>query len=147
MPHRTKWLWEGYFLFMVILIAGKAYSFFAPHTPQYLYFKILYSFNPAFFIPYYLGFLQIVVNIFHCLPLGLYTWRIRLFKPRFWKCLFVLKVILDLTGHSYEMNTLISMYYASPQACALTVSFALIPHIPFYWACYAYAFRQKRILN
>lgn len=144
MPNKLRWLWEIYLPFYFILAAGRAVSFFAPQTPEHLYFKILYSFNPVFYIPYSLSLVQILLTLAHGLPLTLYTFRVRLFKPKFWQYLLILRAIFDLCGHPYEMNTVVSMCHASPKICALTVLFAVLPYLPSYWACYAYAFRQKK---
>lgn len=144
MSNRTKWLWEIYLPFFFILAVGRAVSFFAPQTPEHLYFKILYAFNPVFYISYSLSLIQIVLTLLHGLPLALYTFRVRWLKPRLWQYLLILRVIFDLTGHPYEMNTVVSMYHTSPQLCALTILFAVLPYLPSYWACYAYAFRQEK---
>ena len=146
MPDKTKWLWEIYLPFFFILAVGRAVSFFAPQTPEHLYFKILYSFNPVFYISYSLSLIQIVLTLLHGLPLALYTFRVRWLPPRFWQYLLILRVIFDLTGHPYEMNTVVSMYHTSPRLCALTILFAVLPYLPSYWACYAYAFRKEKSL-
>lgn len=145
MPNRTKWLWEIYLPFFVILAMGRAVSFFAPQTPEHLYFKILYSFNPVFYISYSLSLIQIILTLIHGIPLVLFTFRIPLLKPKFWQYLLILRVIFDLTGHPYEMNTVVSMYHASPRICALTILLAILPYLPSYWACCAYAFRQDAL--
>ena len=142
MPNRTKWLWEVYLPFFVILALGRAVSFLAPQTPEHLYFKILYSFNSVFYISYSLSLAQVVLTLIHILPLALYTFRAPFLSPRLWQYLFILRAIFDLTGHPYEMNTIVSMYHTSPQICALTVLLAVLPYLPSYWAGYAYAFRQ-----
>ncbi len=147
MPNKTKWLWEIYLPFFFILAVGRAVSFFAPQTPEHLYFKILYSFNPVFYTTYSLSLIQVILTVVHGLPLSLYTFRVRLLRPKLWQYLFLLRVIFDLTGHSYEMNTIVSMYHVSPGVCALTVLFAVLPYLPSYWACYAYAFRQEKIFR
>jgi len=145
MPLKTRWIWEGYLVLIIALAAGKAYNFFSPRSPQHLYFQILYYFHPLFFIPYFLTLAQILFNILHCLPLALYIYRIPLSQPQVWKCLFMLRVIFDLTGHPYEMNTLVSIYHADPPICLLTLLLAVFPSIPSYWACWRYAFRREKL--
>lgn len=140
MSVKGRWIAEAYFVLFVGLTVRKACNFFAPHSPSHLYFEFLYVFDPVFWGLYSLNLLQIVLNLLHALPLLLYIWRIPLLRPRFWRYLLILRLIFDITGHSYEMNHLVSMYHADPLLCLLVFLSSISPYIPSYVACWRYAF-------
>lgn len=142
MSAKGRWIAEAYFVLFVALTVRKAYNFFAPHSPNYLFFEFLYTFDPVFFGLYFLNLIQIVLNLFHALPLLLYILHIPLYRPRFWRYLLIFRLIFDITGHSYELNHLVAMYYADPLVCLLVFLSSVSPYIPSYVACYRYAFRS-----
>ena len=135
--------WEVYFAFTIFLTAGRAYSFFAPESPEHLYFTVLNAFVHGFSLFYILAVLQIALTAFHWLPLALYLFQRRLGPPLFWQVMFVLRAILDTAGNSYTKNTLVSLYQNDPWVCALTLLYLVLPYVPWYWACWRYAFMQK----
>ena len=132
--------WEVYFAYAILLTAGRAYSIFPAGAPEHLYLQVIYAFNPDVPIVYILAILQIGVTIFHWLPLALYIFE-RPLGPRWvWKAMFVLRVILDVAGNSYAKNVLVSLYQNDPWVCVLTLLYLALPYVPWYWACWRYAF-------
>ena len=140
MPSSTRRIWEVYFAFAITITAGRAYSIFAPDAPEHLYLQVIYAFNPDFPIVYILAVLQVALNVFHWLPLSLYIFQRRLGPPLFWKVMLVLRVILDVAGNSYTKNILVSLYRNDPLLRSLTLLFIALPYVPWYWACFRYAF-------
>ena len=133
--------WEAYFVFTVMLATGRAYSFFTPESSEHLYFQVITAFDPKFPAVYILALLQVGVVIFHLVPLALYAFE-RTLGPRwFWRVMLVLRAILDLTGNAYTKNVLISLYRNDPWLCAVTFLYLTLPYLPWYWACFRYAFK------
>ena len=136
--------WEFYFAYAILLTAGRAYSIFTPDAPEHLYFQILCAFDPDLPIAYILAVLQIVITVFHWFPLALYIFE-RPLGPRWlWKVMLVLRVILDVAGNSYAKNVLVSRYQTDPWLSFLTFLFIALPYVPWYWACWRYAFLRKQ---
>ena len=136
--------WEFYFAYVILLTAGRAYSIFTAGAPEHLYLQVIYAFNPDLPIVYILTILHIAINVFHWLPLALYIFERPLGPRCFWKVMLVLRVILDVTGNSYAKNILASLYRNDPALCALTLFFLALPYVPWYWACWRYAFANSR---
>lgn len=136
--------WEFYFAFAIVLTTGRAYSFFTPDAPEHLYFSVLNAFHPAFSPFYILAILQIALNAFHWLPLALYIFERPLGPRLFWQIVFVLRAILDVAGNSYAKNLLISLYRNDPRLGILTFLFLTLPYVPWYWACFRYAFMRAQ---
>ena len=119
---------------------GPGVQHFPAGAPEHLYLQVIYAFNPDVPIVYILAILQIGVTIFHWLPLALYIFE-RPLGPRWvWKAMFVLRVILDVAGNSYAKNVLVSLYQNDPWVCVLTLLYLALPYVPWYWACWRYAF-------
>ncbi len=143
-PYKNKTVgvraWEIYFAYAILLTAGRAYSIFTPDAPEHLYLQVIYAFNPELPIVYILAILHIAINVFHWLPLALYIFERPLGPRWFWKVMLVLRVILDVTGNSYAKNVLVSLYQNDPWVCVLTLLYLALPYVPWYWACWRYAF-------
>ena len=144
MPTDIRRAWELYFAFAIVLTAGRAYSIFTAGAPEHLYLQIIYAFNRDLPIVYILAILQIVITVFHWLPLALYIFERPLGPRWFWKGMFILRVILDVAGNSYAKNILVSIYRNDPWLCVLTLLFLTLPYAPWYWACWRYAFLKKQ---
>ena len=142
---RKKWIWETYFFLVLFYTLRDAYFFFSPGSPIHLYFYILYVFDFRFAFIYSLNLVQILLSLTQCLALAFYVYRIRFLKPYVWQYTFILKIIFDLFGHSYQVNELKSFYYDNPKICLLFLLQSLILYLPSYVACYRYAFRQKNL--
>ncbi len=138
---KIKWFWLLYFSLFTSLTLQNVYNFFAPGSPQLFYFRILCRFDNLLLISYFATFIQIILNIIHCLPIALYALRIRLFKPKLWQILLILRLIFDIIGHPYAMNYLAGFYYDSLKIFAVVLFSSISIYIPSYWVCYKYAFK------
>lgn len=147
MSRETRWLWEIYLFVYLGIVCADAYNFFAAHTPKHIYLQILHSFHPVLWTTYILNLLQTAFSVLHILPLALYIFQIPLFQPRLWRYLLIIRLAFDLTGHSYEMNTILSMRHADPMAGSLGLLFVILPYLPSYLGCYRYAFRRENWLK
>jgi len=147
MSTRKLWVWEAYFIIIVIFAARKAYALVMPNSPDFLYYFILRSFDPVFYITFNAHVIHVLLNILHCIPLFLYIYKIRFLNPEIWRYLFILRCVFEINGHSYEMNTLIAFFHSNPLLMLLTFLGPLLAYLPSYVACYCYAFRQEKIFS
>ncbi len=140
-------LWRMYLAITIFIVFKESVEFFSPCSTKNLFFSILTSFDFSFFLLYYLSFMQIMFTLIHCIPLALYTYRIKLFSSSLWRGLFALKIIFDITGHGYELNYFNSLYNQDPTIALTMLAVSIIKYIPWYIACYEYAFKNEKILD
>ena len=143
MSRIQKWVWEAYFILILFSTVGKAYDLFNPGSPDYLYFSILKSFDPAFYFAYGMYTMQVALNVLHCIPLLLYVYRINFLHPKVWQYLFILRCIFEVVGRSYESNTFEALYHSNPKLLVIVLIVVFVPSIPSYCACYQYAFKSR----
>lgn len=143
MPNSRNLAWLTYAAFLFLLITKKVYHATAADSPSYIYYYFLKAFNPIFMWPYFFNCIQIVLNIVHLAPLVLYIYNTPFLSRRFWQALLIARLVFDLLGHSYEMQTLASFFHDNLFTFAyLLIQFAA-PYIPSYIACYRYAFARS----
>nr|CAI78513.1 hypothetical protein [uncultured bacterium] len=145
MTKKQRFIWEFYFLMVLLFTLRKTLNFFTPTSEIYLYFHLLQSFDPFFHLVYFSNFMRIALNILHILPLALYIYRIRLFPSFIWQILFTLKVIFDCIGHSYETTYLISLLHHDPLLSLRVLLFSISIYIPATCALFMYAFAQEKL--
>ena len=131
---------------MLLFVIKKAYYLFMTDSQSFFYYFILRAFDPFFYVTYTAHVMQVLLSVIHWIPVFLYVYRIRFLSVEFWKCLLILRCIFEVTGHSYEMNSLIALYYRRPKTCLTIFIIFIIPHIPSYIVCYWYAFRREKVL-
>jgi len=140
-----RFIWEIYFLIVLLFTFRNTFHFFDPHSDIYLYYQILNAFDPLTRFIYSFNFLQITLNVVHLLPLALFIYGKRLFPAIVWQALFILKVIFDTAGHSFEIKILISTWYASHLAAIIHFVSSTAIYVPAYVALFMYAFLPKRL--
>ena len=145
MPLKRQWIWEAYFIIILFFAIRKVYDLVMPSSSDFLYYFILRSFNSVFYITYSAHVIHVFLNIIHCIPLFLYIYKIRFLNPEIWRYLFILRCIFEISGHSYQVNTLTALFDSNPILLLLTILIPLLTHFPSYIACYWYAFRQEKI--
>ena len=136
-----------YFIILLAFLAAKAYRFFSIDSAVYHYFTVLMAFDPSLTILYLINLLQIIINLLHALPVLFYIHRLKIGPPQFWKILLILRVLFDITGHSYETTYLISLYYFDLKICFLVFLLSIATYIPSYIVCWRYAFARDRYLK
>lgn len=135
--------WSIYFLIFIFFIVQKTTVFFNPESAQFFYYRVICYFDPRFFTFYFSAFLQILLNALHCIPLFFYITQRRIFKPNIWQYLLILRLIFDITGYSYELNSLLAFYHSNPKISFILVISTVILYLPSYWACYRCAFKSN----
>jgi len=143
MSQIQKWIWEAYFVIALSFAILKVYHLCAPGSPEFLYYAILRYFSSIFNITYGAHVIHVILNLVHCIPLLLYIHRINFLNSTVWKILFILRIIFEIFGRSYEINTFTALHYSNPKAFLFIIVSLIIQIIPSYFACYQYAFRQQ----
>ncbi len=141
MNNKNKFIWGFYFALFTLIVFKKAAAFLTPGTPIHLYFYILYIFDWAFIINYFFNFTSILLNLIHLFPLGFFILDKKIFKPILWKYLFVMRIVFDLNGNSYEIFAITSIFRDDPWTAAFILLRTIMFYIPSYIACYYYAFK------
>ena len=141
-----------YFVFIVYQYTYQCLDFFDPNSRINFYYFLMREFDLWIFLTtYFSAFMKSVLNFLMVIPLSLFILRRNWLDPEYWKILFAFKVIFDFTGHSYELNELISYYYYTDFAFHTWAFYIYViakigVHIPAYWFVYAYAFEHDKLM-
>ena len=144
---RKNFFWELYAVLYAGFVFRKSLLLFHPESSIYLYYYILRHFDKLFSISYTLAIIQLILDVVHLIPLVAFIYRVPLFFPRFWQYLLILRIILDLSGNSYDWNQLISFYKMDFKTGIYATLAWLIPFFPSYIASFFYAFRWKKLFS
>src|SRR6185503_4512269 len=145
MSKSQRFIWELYFLVVLLFTVRKSFSFFDPQSDVYLYFEILTSFDSGLKIIYLFNLLQIIFNVIQFLPLALFIYDKKLLTAIVWQIFFSFKVAFDLVGHTFESNILLSLWHSDTLlTVGIFVSSTAI-YVPAYIALFLYAFCQKKL--
>ena len=147
MSHAERWIWKIYFLVYSSVILLSSLGFFQASSSIHLYFNIIQAFDNVFLTSYIFWGLQIFFNLLHLVPLFLFAFRKSFLSAPLWQTLLLFRVFFDITGHSYELNQILSLYYANPKTAIYVTLLICAMHIPSYTACYLYAFHRDEVLK
>ena len=137
----SQWPWKAYTIILSLFIFRKFFILFYSKSPQFTYYFILRGIDQAYSLPYLYNVAQTIFNGIHFIVLFLYIYKIRLFERELWQSLFIFKVLFDITGHSFEIKYIISLFFYNPLICAFVAVTSIATYIPLYVACYRYAFK------
>jgi len=137
--------WKCYLVFFAIMVVRNTIDLFSSASPVYLFYFVIVAFQKSLNIIYWVNVFTTVFNILCLIPLFLYVYRKRFLCPRVWQWVFVLRVIFDITGHTYQRVMLKSLFFSSPKFAAWAVVIFLLVLFPSYLACYQYAFQNEKI--
>ncbi len=146
MKKKVSILWKIYLAITIYIALKGTVDFFSPYSTKNLFFFFLTSFDFSFFLPYYLSFMQTMFTLIHCIPLALYIYRIKPLSPHLWRCLLALRIIFDITGHVYELHYFNCLYHENPSLALIVFTASIIKYIPWYIACYKYAFKSEKMI-
>ena len=139
----SKWFWRIYFFLFSAHVANGILLLFYPDSPKLLYFRICCWISSVFFFDYFAAFLQTILALLGLLLIGLYISGQYPFPAAFWRCVFWLRVVFDIMGHSYERNILFSLLADLPWLGALYLLSFVIFVLPSYWVNVCYAWSVK----
>jgi len=147
MKINKRFIYAIYLIVLTLFVGRKVHNLFLPETATFFYYFILRSFHPLFYITYGLYFLQVTFQVIHLVPVALYALRIRWLDVEFWQHLLILRFILDLSGHNYEIKQIIAISYYEPRIAVFVFLQSILIYVPSYWLCYQYAFKQDRMFQ
>lgn len=137
---KKEWPIAIYALLLGWIFSAKLLQMIDPQSPKYFYYFFLYHFDNRFYLPYLANWAQIILNLFHILPVIFYAMRIHILPKRFWQAMLILRLIFDITGHNYEMNLYISYFHMKTSIGLLGAATTLGLFLPSYIICFQYAF-------
>jgi len=140
---QEHWVWIVYTFIVCFFISRKIHILYSQQSPQFLYYFILRSIYPLYTYVYFLNITQTFLSPIHIVPLVCYIYRIHFLRKEIWQSLLICKLIFDITGHSYEINYLTSLYHYKPIVGILVAIGSIATYIPLYIGCYKYAFKDK----
>lgn len=143
MSQKNLWIWETYFIILILFTLRQAYNFFMPGAPAQLYFYFLSAFEKVFLGAWAAALLQVLLNLLHLFPVAFYIYRKRFLSPVFWQYMLLLRAIFDFLGHPYEWQLIISLFHDEPSYAVLVLAQSAAFYIPSYLACYRYAFATR----
>lgn len=114
---KKKWIWVLYILMFGTIVSTRAFAFFFPSQQVNLYYKIytIMSINmnhlPILFI---FTIASLILGYFTFIFLWFYVFEKKVFSIDFVILIFFIRILCDMRGHSYEWNTVRSLYFQSP---------------------------------
>ena len=138
-----KWTWTGYFLVYALITSGNTSYFFQRDSLINMYYTALIAYDPLFLVSPLLNLISIVLNALSLIPLYLYIKDTCWLSPVVWRVFFAARLAFDLTGRSYELQILKSLYYHDLILVIKMLFPILIFIIPSYAAHFRYAFRGQ----
>ncbi len=143
---RRGFAWNIYYACIVYILFLKTYLFFSSSTKIHFYYSCLKAFNPLFYWTYGCALLQILTGLGCVIALTLFSSRTVLGPARLWQTLFISRLFFDATGHSFQWNEIVAVGRFAPKYVGIYLLLITFIYIPFYWACFTYAFRRDSIL-
>ena len=133
-----------YVICYTFFILGSIRQLFFPKTLPYLYYHIMGSFGHPFSIAYYLAISRAFVDLLSLIPLYVFMKKNYFLKPWVWQWLFAIRLLLTVSGHSFQYNFLKSNMYGNSQIGILLIIFIFSVNFPSYEIAFNYAFLRPR---
>jgi hypothetical protein len=142
---KSRWIWEIYLMFLILIVAKSVYIFFSSDSDLYFFFYFLSVFDKHFHWLYYINAFQIILNALSLVPLALWIYNKRFMAPQFWQAFFVLKIAFDIFGQTFDRIEIISLYHMDPFVSALLVLQYFLIYLPLYIVLFLFAFKPKLV--
>lgn len=139
--------WKIYFLFFATATIWNLLFSLSPDSIIYVYYHVLMAFDKHYRTAYFLSMASGVMAAIGLIPLFLFIFQLRFLPPQLWAILFVVKVVADLTGHSYEVELIKSLFYSSFWLTLSSLAVSLAFSLPAYIIFFKYAFRRHKIIH
>lgn len=137
-------IWNLYILLVTLLLIEQYNALFSVDGSQNIYYHILIAFDPWNQIYRWAAIFQVLTNIIHILPLFWLTFRQSIGSLRFWKAMFILRVVFDIFGHNYQLNELVGYFHADLKSSLYLVAILIFFWLPSYIVCYVHAFKHTK---
>lgn len=136
-----KWNWLFYGFFLSYINFGALKEILDPDSAVRSYYTVLIAFNKTYLLYLLLNTLNVIVNLFIPLVVCFYALNISS-SLRFWKILFAVRILLDATGHHYDMQFLKSAVHQTKYYFWASLAVFILPLLPSYIAHYLYIFKR-----
>ncbi len=146
MSKKSLWLWKLYLIFLIFGSIKKVMYMHHPKSHVAFYFDILVHLDSYFLTDFFCNIIQVHLNLFMCLPVFLFIYRYRPTKIYPWRVLFVIKLLFDGFGNSFQLHEFKSMYYHSPMMCYTYFLSSISLFVPAMFIWYLYAFHTDRVI-
>jgi len=155
MSKKHGWAWYLYFLIWAVITFARIKEYFTISSPSSFFYHCLIGMESSFVAPYTLHGMAEITSALMLVPLYLYITRSPCPSPRFWQCLFMLKLGLDLWFRPFDLLTIQAIYHEGQRMflwgipVPLPVVWVLLVNVgvivfPAYAAFYLYAFKSAR---
>jgi hypothetical protein len=134
MTERKNWMWQGYIIFLFLLILDDTYAFISPHSNKARFLLVLEAYHPFLAHVHIVNFCQVFINILCFLPVVFYTYQIYFFSAHLWTLLLILRIILEICGHPYEILHLKAVSQAAPRSALIFLFSSVSLYLPSYAA-------------
>ena len=145
MEQQTKWPWKVYFFIAIIPGIKNIVALFIQDTELDQYYRILIAFKESYRIWYYLNIAAFAVEALSLLPLIFFVFHRKFLPALIWQILFITRVALLFTGHSYEVKHVQSFFHMDIRVAVAAVLIIFLFTLPSYLAHFYYAFRQDKL--
>lgn len=139
--------WKIYSFIFALLVITNLAIVLSPSSELYIYHHILMAFSRSYGFSYYLRLIAAIVNLFALIPLFMFSFRKNLLNRRLWQTILIIRIIFDITGHSYEFKSLKAILYIDLWTGLSLFILAAAFILPSYEACFRYAFSKKNNIN
>ncbi len=136
-----NWLWKLYAIYLTSIVFVSLGDLLHKDSPFRTYYTILIAINDHYILFLILNILSLFINLLAPLVVLLYACNIKKWL-RFWQALLFVRLLLDLTGHNYDLQFIKSSFYQSFTYGLACIGVFTIPILPSYLAHYAYVFKK-----
>lgn len=136
--------WKIYLILYTPFAVDAFLNVISRESATYIYYHALSAFSKNFSLLYSLSAACAFVNLICLLPIFMLAFNIRSLRPDIWKWLFFLKIALDATGHSYEMNFVRAMLNTDFGYGIQMMFVSAVFLVPSYAACFQCAFPNQK---
>jgi len=147
MKRKNQFWWRAYFILAATIFISNLISIFHPDSDIYVYYHTLMVFHKNFTLSYYLNIASAVLNFLSLIVLLLYIFPRPFLSARIWQIFFLLRMVFDICGHTYENKFFKSLFYTDLTLGAASIALLIMIIFPSYFATFRYAFRQDQIFR
>jgi len=104
---------------------------------------MLFFFDPVYFLPYFLSFLQNISNFIFIGAVILLIHQYRIGERIVWQVFLIIKLALDLIGNNYDFQTIKAYFHMDARLGWVALLFFVAIYIPGYIILFQEAFSKK----
>ena len=140
MKYISRVAWIGYFIFYLGVSLGGLLNLVLPQEKSFVFYHTLMVLNPLSVVSYASALLAAALSVISLGPLYARTFGAPRVAIRFFKAVFYLRLLADLSGHTYESLFVKALWVNRPLTAVSVVVLTIAIIYPSYKALYEYAF-------